>query len=486
MQNIDPMQIIEQPMWIGGKDVVSSDRFQIRDPGRLTDTVGWVSAASAADVDAAVRAAHAVFADWKAQSVPDRLAGIRKAADLIEQSAAALSVILVREQGMLLAETRRDVANGARSLREAAKLAEGFLVHEEFEDDEALIQIHKVPHGVIAVIVPWNAPIGLTMGKVGPALLTGNTVVVKPSERAPLATSLALRLLASCLPAGVLNIVHGDAGTGTALARHPLVRKISFTGGTLAGRSVMQAAAETVKRLNLELGGNDPAIVLDDAEPETLAAEMVKGIFPRSGQVCYAIKRVYVPRPLAGRLLDALVAQIDRFRIGHGLNPQATLAPVNNAHQFDFVSQLIASAKPCARVVLELGAQLEPDQWSNGYYIRPTVAFDIPPDHVLVVREQFGPVIPIVLYDSVEEVLAMANWTEFGLGSSVWTRDPQRGLAVARQIEAGITFVNSHRRTALGDERMPFGGVKQSGIGRSRTPIGMAEYIDYHAISVNK
>ena len=478
--------VIKLDMLIGNRDVASPATFEVRDPGRLTELVGVVSSGTAADVDAAVNAAHQAFLAWRELSVQERLACLTAAADALEKEAPALAELLVREQGMLMRDTLRDVNNGIKSLREMSDLAEAFLAPEVFEDGEALVRVEKAPRGVVAAIVPWNAPMGLTMGKVGPALATGNTLVIKPSAFAPLAVSQALKIISAFFPPGVINVVHGEAEVGAALTHHRLVRAVSFTGGTKTGKAVMAAAAESVKNVSLELGGNDPAIVLDDADPALIVPELLKGVFPRSGQVCYAIKRIYVPKRNAQAFFDAFCEAVDRFKVGHGLDPNTTFAPMNNRGQFDIVRGLIERSKQAGATVRELGTKLEPDNWDNGYYVLPTVVMGLPPDAELVVSEQFGPVIPLVTYDTEEEAVQLANDTEYGLASSIWTSNHERGLRLSHRLEAGVTFINSHARTGLGERHMPFGGVKQSGIGRVRTAVGLAEYVEYHAISLNK
>jgi acyl-CoA reductase-like NAD-dependent aldehyde dehydrogenase len=479
-------QAIELAMLINGKDVPGETSFEVRDPGRLSELVGRVAAGSAQHVDQAVRAAHAAFQSWRQVPPQERIERLVAAAGELDKMAADLALTLVREQGMLLRETQRDVGNGIRSLREMQDLAVSFLQAEEHEDGDALVRVEKVPRGVVAAIVPWNAPMGLTMGKVGPALVTGNTIVVKPSPNAPLAIGLALRTLAGFFPPGVVNVVHGEGDVGPALTHHPLVRKISFTGGTRTGKAVMSAAAASIKNIALELGGNDPAIVLDDIEPSAVVPELIKGIFPRSGQVCYAVKRVYVPARRMDAFFETLCEAVGQYQVGYGLDPRSTLAPLNNRNQYLFVKGLIERARRDGATVRELGHKVEPDEWEQGYYLLPTVVKDVAPDAEIVVTEQFGPVIPLVPYDSEEQALQMANDTEYGLASSVWTGDTERGLRLASRLEAGVSFINSHARTALGERHMPFGGVKQSGIGRVRTAAGLAEYVEYHAISLNK
>jgi acyl-CoA reductase-like NAD-dependent aldehyde dehydrogenase len=466
--------------------VPSDHYFEVRDPGNFSEVVALVATATARDVDTAVYGAYQASLSWRDVPVRERNDRLRAAADALEKIAGELAVTLVREQGMLLADTKRDVANGYMTLRETASISENFLQAETVEDGEALIRVEKAPIGVIAAIIPWNAPMGLAMAKVGPALACGNTLVLKPSPFAPVALTQALQIVAGFFPPGVLNVVNGDGESGPALTRHPLVRKVSFTGSIGTGRAVMAAAAESIKNIGMELGGNDPAIILDDADPAEVVPELVRRIFPRSGQVCYAVKRIYVPAALHDRFYATLCEAVDQLQVGYGLDPRSTLAPVNNRNQFRFIQSLLERTRSSGANVRELGRKVNPDTWHEGYYLLPAVISNVAPNAEVVTCEQFGPIIPLVPYRSEEEAVQMANSTEHGLASSVWTSDFERGLKLAQRIEAGVTFVNSHARTSLGDRHLPFGGVKQSGIGRARTTIGLAEYIEYHAISLNK
>ena len=483
MQTGDPIKI---DLFVNQKSVPSDHYFEVRDPGNFAEVVGLVAAAGAKHVDDAVQAAYQAGLSWRNVPVGERLSRLLEAATAMESVAEQLATTLVREQGILKIETVRDVANGVQTLRETASIAEAFLEEEEFEDGETRIRLEKAPIGVVAAIIPWNAPIGLCMTKVGPAIACGNTLVLKPSPFAPIALSQTLQLIAGFFPPGVINIVNGDGECGPALTRHPLVRKVSFTGSVAIGKAVMSAAAESIKNVGLELGGNDPAIILDDARPDDVIPELIKRIFPRSGQVCYAVKRIYAPAALHDKFYDALCEGVNQLKVGYGLDPRATLAPVNNRNQFNFIQGLLDRTRQSGADVRELGSKLNPDTWNDGYYLLPAVVRNIAPTAELVTCEQFGPVIPILPYNSEAEAIQMANSTEHGLASSVWTSDFERGMQFSKNIEAGLTFVNSHARTPLGDRHLPFGGVKQSGIGRVRTTIGMAEYIEYHAISLNK
>jgi acyl-CoA reductase-like NAD-dependent aldehyde dehydrogenase len=460
--------------------------FEVRDPGNFSEVVALVATATARDVDTSVYGAYQASLTWRDVPVRERNERLLAAANALEVIAGELATTLVREQGMLLSDTKRDVANGIQTLRETVSITEDFLQAETVEDGEALIRIEKAPIGVIAAIIPWNAPMGLAMAKVGPALSCGNTLVMKPSPFAPVALTQALQLIAGFFPPGVLNVINGDGESGPALTRHPLVRKVSFTGSIATGRAVMAAAAESIKNIGLELGGNDPAIILDDADPAEVVPELVRRIFPRSGQVCYAVKRIYVPAALHDKFHATLCEAIDQLQVGYGLDPRSTLAPVNNQNQFRFIQGLLERTRSSGGTVRELGGKVNPDTWQNGYYLRPAVISNVAPTAEVVQCEQFGPIIPLVPYHTEDDAIQMANSTEHGLASSIWTSDFDRGLKLARRVEAGVTFVNSHARTSLGDRHLPFGGVKQSGIGRVRTTIGLAEYIEYHAISLNK
>jgi acyl-CoA reductase-like NAD-dependent aldehyde dehydrogenase len=317
--------------------------------------------------------------------------------------------------------------------------------------------------------------------KLAPALATGNTLVLKPSPFAPAALTLLLQKVAALLPPGVINVVHGEGDVGAALCSHPLVRKVGFTGGISTARRVGEATAGTIKNVTLELGGNDPAIVLDDADIDAALDRMIKGVYTRTGQICFAVKRIYVPRAMYGRFADAFCDRVGQYKVGHGLNPESSFGPLNNEAQYKKVLDLLQRTRNGTGRVVELGQKLDPGGWENGFYVLPHVVLDVGHEAPVSCEEQFGPLVPLIAYDDEETVIGWANDGEYGLGSSVWTRDPDRGLAVARRIEAGSTFINTHSFESL-DLRMPFGGVKQSGIGREFGEAGLSEYVEEHSI----
>jgi acyl-CoA reductase-like NAD-dependent aldehyde dehydrogenase len=455
------------------------------DPGRLDTVASRVAVGTAQDVDRAVRRAHAAFPAWRDLAPADRAALLGASAQVLQDSAAELAPLLVREHGGVLWEAQTDFGLGAGVLGHTASLAEQFLQPVTYDDDTSRISIEKAPRGVVGAIVPWNMPVVLTMMKLAPALVTGNTMVLKPSPFASGALTLLLARVAALLPDGVLNVVLGDTEVGEALVSHPLVRKIAFTGGTGTARHVMAAAAPTIKNITLELGGNDPAVVLDDADIDATLDRLLPGVFTRTGQICFAVKRIYAPRNRYEQFVDSLCERVDGYQVGHGLDPQASFGPLNHKAQYDRVVDLIGAAKDSSAKVLELGRKLDPAQWDNGYYVLPHVVRDVTHDALITSCEQFGPIIPVIAYDTEDQVVEWANDSEYGLGSSVWTADDERGLQLARRIEAGSTFVNTHSFESL-DLRMPFGGVKQSGIGREFGEAGLSAYVDEHSIRLLK
>ncbi|MGJ9460719.1 aldehyde dehydrogenase family protein, partial [Oceanobacillus sp. CF4.6] len=288
-------------------------------------------------------------------------------------------------------------------------------VHKD--EETGWTKIEKKSKGVVAAIVPWNMPVVLTMMKLGPALVTGNTVVLKPSPTAPLALTKLLKKIANVLPKGVINVVHGDVEVGEAMTKHPLVRKVAFTGGTETGKIVMKNAASTIKDITLELGGNDPAIVLDDVNPAEIIPKLLAGVYARSGQICFAVKRIYVPKTIYNEFFESFCQYVDEYKVGHGLNENASFGPLNNKKQYDFVNGLIERTKKSGATVKELGTKLDPENWDNGYYILPHVVKVDDPTSESVSCEQFGPIIPIIPYENEEEVIKLANDSEQGLGS---------------------------------------------------------------------
>jgi acyl-CoA reductase-like NAD-dependent aldehyde dehydrogenase len=473
-------------LFIDNERISTNAYAEIRDPGRFGDVVGLAAQADADHVERAVASAHRAFGAWRRTTPEERFERLEAVARLIEARAADLTPLVVAETGMLPAEIGAEIAGSAFATRDNIEAARAFLPDAVFEDAASWVSVEKRPVGVIAAFAPWNAPIVLLIRKLAPALACGNTVVVKTPPTAPLGQSVLLGEIAALFPAGVINVIHGGDAVGSALVAHPLVRKISFTGGGKAASAIMAAAADTMKGVQFELGGNDPAIVLDDFDIDGAMPTLVAGAFHRSGQFCFAIKRIYVPEALHDRFFDAMAAEVDRFRIGHPLDQRTSFGPVNNQRQFEHVRGLASRAARAGAEVVQLGAPVEPAAWDEGYYLRPALVRGADFEAEIVTCEQFGPIVPILPYRDEAEALALANDTEYGLGSSIWSSDGERARRFADGIEAGMTFINRNAQSRLGRRHMPFGGVKQSGIGTENSELGLADYVEYHAINVHK
>jgi acyl-CoA reductase-like NAD-dependent aldehyde dehydrogenase len=456
---------------------------EVRDPGRFDTVVGVVGEVDASSVAAAVHAARAAQPGWERLGVSERAGLLRAAGDAVDAMVEDLAALVSQENGSALIASVNEIRGAARHYRFSAAHAENMLGNPDVHSGiGGTATVHRRPRGVIAGIVPWNAPLVLAAQKVAPALATGNTVVLKPSPLAPVAVTQALHTIAQLLPAGVLSVVHGDSDVGGALISHPDVAMISFTGGGATAQPIVQAAAPRFARVHLELGGNDPAVILDDADIATTAKAVVNLALQRSGQLCFAIKRVYVPRTRMADFAAAAQEALAAVHVGHPLNPATTMGPVISADQRARIAALGAAAAAAGMQTVSAGVQVDPDTWAGGYYMLPTLVLDAQNDSPVVREEQFGPILPLIGYDSEAEAIELANATQYGLASSVWSADPERAAQVASRIEAGITFVNHHQLSPVVQEFAPFGGWKSSGIGWENSHAGLDEYLQYHSV----
>lgn len=453
-------------MTIGGEAVQASALFDVFDPA--TDEVcGQAPDCSSEQLDQAMRAAQAAFPAWSADEQA-RADALRRASEAIQDAAEELAVTLVREQGKPLADARLEVGGAAARLRFAADLR---LEPEVLQDDEqALAVLHRRPLGVIAAISPWNAPLIISMAKVGPALAAGNTVVLKPSPFTPLSTLRLGELLREVFPPGAFNVVSGkDGALGAQMTQHPTPRMVDFTGSINTGKLVAQSAAGDLKRVALELGGNDPAIALADANPGELADRVFWGAFANCGQVCVAIKRLYVPRERYGDWVDALASVATATPVGPGLEEGVRIGPLNNRPQAQHVKQLVDDAIGHGATAAAGGARID----RPGNFFAPTIIAGASDGTAIVDDEQFGPALPVVPYESLDEALAAANATHYGLGGSVWSADPERAAQVAGQLECGTAWINTHKVLAA---HIPFVGMKWSGYGGNSGTEGFHEF----------
>ncbi|GAA4430943.1 aldehyde dehydrogenase family protein [Georgenia halophila] len=470
-----------------GGELLPSKYVPVHNPARIDELVGHCALGTPEMVERAVETAKVAAPTWRDLGFHRRAAMLRSALPRLRETLAERANLLTREQGKVLWESVADARGPELVIEYFAGLIDGGYGREERWDESGRVVIRRVPRGVTAIIVPWNYPIYLACQHLIPALITGNTVVVKPSELVPLSLSRTLAVLADALPDGVVNVVPGEGPiVGRALTRSADVRNVLFTGSVPVGQEILRAGADLVRTSSLELGGNDPALLLEDASlDDATMNEMVRGVFTCTGQICFSIKRIYVPRSRANEFLAAFTAAADAIVVGDGLDERSTMGPLNNARQLERVQGLLAEARGAGASVQAVGSRLDPDGWERGHFMLPHVVSDIADDNPLVQTEQFGPVVPIVTYDSLEEGVAMANDTEYGLAASVWTADPDAGLQVGELLETGSIFVNSHR-LGSSDMSMPFGGTKRSGIGRTHTAAILDECTEPQALAFKK
>lgn len=460
------MTVGELRMTIGGQQVAGESHFDVLDPA-TNEVFAQAPECSPGQLDAAMHAAAAAFPSWAAEE-ERRAQALRAAGDVAEEHLEELAGILVREQGKPLADARLEVRGAAARLRFAAGLR---LAPEVLQDDEqALAVLHRRPLGVIAAISPWNAPLVISMAKVAPALAAGNTVVLKPSPYTPLSSLRLGELFAEVFPAGVLSVVTGgDGALGAAMTRHPIPRMVDFTGSVRTGKLVAESSAGDLKRVALELGGNDPAIALQDADPGQLAESVFWSAFANCGQVCVAIKRLYVPRERYTDWVDALAAVADSVSVGPGMQEGVRMGPLNNSPQLQHVQGLVEDALSNGASAAAGGARMD----SDGNFFEPTILAGTGEDSRIVAEEQFGPALPVVAYDSLEDAVRQANDTHYGLGGSVWSQDSERAALVASRLQCGTGWINTHRVLAA---HIPFVGTKWSGYGGNSGTDGFHEF----------
>ncbi|MCZ6475355.1 MAG: aldehyde dehydrogenase family protein [Gammaproteobacteria bacterium] len=432
-------------------------------------------AADEVQLDAAISAAQSAFAAWSRLTYEERATDVRRYTAVLAEHQDELAELLVREQGKPIAQARAEL----KSCLKQADNTVGLQIPVELlvDSDTHRIELHYRPLGVVGVITPWNAPAALALGSLSSAVYTGNTVVIKPSPYTPLTTLKMGELAREIFPPGVVNVLTGGDELGRRLCEHPGVQKISFTGSVATGKKVLASSAATLKRVTLELGGNDPAIVLDDADPKAIAKKMFFACFVNSGQVCMAIKRIYAHEDVYDELCEVLAEEARNAPYGDGLDPKNKLGPLQNKMQFDKVVELFEVTKRSgARILVGGNVPNRP-----GYFLPPTYVTDIADDSRLVTEEQFGPIVPILKFSELEDAIRRANDTRFGLSGSVWTTDSERGKAVAKQLEVGTAWVNQHRAISA---YVPFGGAKESGLGRQHSTLGLKSYMEPQVISV--
>ncbi|WP_202131755.1 aldehyde dehydrogenase family protein [Aurantiacibacter rhizosphaerae] len=464
------MENQEYAMFIDGAKHPVSETFSVYNPA-TGEIVGEAPQASAADLETAVAAAKAAFPAWAATPDADRAAACLAIADKVDEHAEELARLITMEQGKPLGGvgSRFEAGGIAAWARYTSSIAAG--EQTLAEGDGGNVAVHRKPIGVVGSITPWNWPALIATWHILPAIRTGNTVVVKPSPYTPLSTLLLVELMNQVLPAGVVNVVTGDdkaANLGALMSAHKDVRKIIFTGSTATGSKIAATAAPMMKRLTLELGGNDAGIVLPDVDPAAIAEGLFWAGFINMGQTCAAMKRLYVHEDVYDAVCDALVSYAANIPMGNGLDEGSVMGPIANRMQYDKVKALADAGAKEGRVLLGGGEH-------DGLFFPLTIIADLDNGNPLVDEEQFGPVLPIIKYSDVEDAIAKANALETGLGGSVWSSDTEAAKAVAQRLECGTVWINQH---GMIRPDAPFGGTKMSGIGVEFGQEGLHAYTD--------
>jgi aldehyde dehydrogenase (NAD+) len=475
---------LDQDMLIAGKRVpaLSGKRFETRNPA-TGELLAQVAQGSEADVDLAVKAARAAFeGPWRRTKPVERQHILLRLADLAEANYEELALLDTLDLGAPYARTVLGKARAAALLRYYA--GQATLIAGDTLDNSAagdvLSHTLKEPIGVVAAINPWNGPIGMSVWKTAPVLAAGCTLVMKPAEQTPLS---ALRFGELCLeagvPEGVVNIVTGLGDAGAALSAHPDVDKIAFTGSTGVGQKIIQAAAPTMKRVTVELGGKSPNIVFADADLDKAVPAAATAVFANSGQICSAGTRLFVQSSIHDEFMERLAAYTRTIRVGDPLDPETQIGPVVSGPQMDRILSYIDGAAAEGGTLLAGGERLSGESYDNGFFVAPTIFADVRDEMTIAREEVFGPVLSAFTFDTIDEAIARANATEFGLASGVWTRDLATAHRMARAIRAGSVWINCYQML---DPGVPFGGYKRSGFGRESGPHHIEDYLETKAV----
>ncbi|CAL5223342.1 g5844 [Coccomyxa viridis] len=479
LAKVHDSDLVKTTGFVNGQWVAAEDGSTIEVNNPATDEViANVACMKAADTKSAIAAAAAAFPSWRSKTAKERGAVLRRWYDLVVAAEDDICTIMTVESGKPFKESKAEFAGGASSIEWFAE--EGRRVTGDIfatvQNERRMLAI-KQPVGVVAAITPWNFPMSMITRKVAPALAAGCTVILKPAEATPL-TALALAELAhrAGMPEGVLNIVVGDAkAIGDTLMESDTVRKIGFTGSTRVGKLLFAAAAETVKKVSLELGGNAPFIIFDDADVDMAAAGVVASAFRNAGQTCICANRIFVQEGIYDAFEKAVTKKVGEFKQGGGLDPSTTLGPLIGHSAVDRVAAHVEDAISKGAKVTIGGKKPDlPEPYNKGSFYEPTVISGATTDMKIFREETFGPAIPLFKFGKDEEAVQLANNTEYGLAAYFWTKDLKRSWKVAEELEYGMIGVNE---VGITSEVAPFGGIKHSGIGREHSKYGMDEFL---------
>ena len=483
---VDTSAPVTTGLFIGGSERQAAATMEIADPGKPGVIVGHAAAASPADVEDAIAAAKAAYPGWAALGAQERADRMRQALEGIADFRDEDAAILSQENGKIRMEAWVDSLVFEIRWNLALELAPDVDTAKVLPPAPGIPVSTSVtfqPLGVVTVIVPFNWPIAILAASLPHALLAGNTAIVKPPPTAPLATTRVVQRIAAKLPPGVLNVVTGKDADMAALITSPDIAKVCFTGSVGGGKRIMEMASKALTRVTLELGGNDAAVILADAVlDDTHLDRLYAAIFDTTGQICMNAKRVYVHRSRLDEVVAGLAQRLEKAVIGYGLDEGTTLGPLHSPVQKAFVAELIEEAKESGADVREFGTLPTDPDLQGGNFLRPALVIDPDPSLRVVTQEQFGPVIPLIPFDTEEEAVQAANGTWAGLCGSVWTADPAAADRVGGQLVCGYVWVNDHGATRL-DLRAPFGGMKQSGMGREQGIEGVRAFQDTRAIA---
>ena len=472
------MKTIEKQfsMTINGKSIFTEKTLPVINPAN-EEVIAQVPCADQTDLDNAISAARTAFPSWSYLSVDQRAAKLEEFADAFLQHRDELARLFTLEMGRPLQGSYQEID---RAFNFCKAISKKRLSNEILEETEHhYVEKTYTPLGVAGLIIPWNFPVSLAIWKLTPALLTGNTIVLKPSPNTPLTALYLGEIAKDIFPAGVFNVITGGNELGAWMTEHPGINKISFTGSTATGKKVMQSASSNLKRITLELGGNDAAIVLEDADSKEIVEPIFWAAFRNTAQVCIATKRLYVHEKIYDEFLKELVNYAKTVKVGDGMDPETQLGPVQNKMQFEKVMEIIEDTKRSGAKIV-LGGEIEN---KPGYFIPVTIVDNPPEDSRVVVEEAFGPILPVLKYRDYKEVIQRANNTVYGLAASVWGKDLKLAKSIADRLEAGTVWINeAHVLTP----DFPFGGHKQSGIGVEHSLEGLKEYTNIKVVMINK
>lgn len=451
---------------IDGKIVKTENSVPILNPS-TEEVIAHCSVADEQSLTMAIDAARLAQPAWASTPHTERQKTLVAIADVIKGNMQELATLLVQEQGKPLPHALGEMMGAEYYLRYYASLELPIRVIDQSSKQK--VEEHRRPLGIVAAIVPWNFPFIIALYKLAPAILAGNAVIMKPAPTTPLSLLRLGELIKEIVPKGVVQILSDDNNIGPLLTSHPAISKVSFTGSTTVGKAIMRNGSDTLKRLTLELGGNDPAIVLDDADLDSVMPKLYGLAFANCGQVCVAIKRLYVHTSMYDDVCERLAAIAEKIVVGDGLKEGIEMGPMQNRNQFEKILALIETVKAGSGKIVAGGERVG----TTGYFIRPTIVRDVDESSLLVAEETFGPILPVMRYFDVDEAVRRANSTSYGLGASVWSSNVERAATVARRLDAGTVWVNQHMVLA---PHIPLRGAKQSGLGVENGIEGFHEY----------